>query len=267
MTNIIDYGKQFRVLAIGNSFSEDAMQYLYDIANDYGIKEIIVGNLYIPGAPLEKHVEEIKENLNDYIYFKNTNGKWIENYNTKLLAGLKDEDWDVISLQQVSHYSGMKDTYNEDLDFLIDYVKSNRSNKQGLLVWHKTWAYQNDSDHGGFAFYDQNQMKMYDSILKAVEEKILPKGLFSYVIPSGTAIQNLRTSYLGDTLTRDGFHLSYDIGRFTAAMCWFLKITGFDIDNVDFRPEGVNESEASLVKKAVKAAVKNPFQITEIKYE
>ncbi|WP_373564704.1 DUF4886 domain-containing protein [Sphingobacterium sp. E70] len=41
-----------RILAIGNSFSEDAIeQNLYELAKA-GKKKIVIGNLYIGGAPL-----------------------------------------------------------------------------------------------------------------------------------------------------------------------------------------------------------------------
>jgi len=40
-----------KVLAIGNSFSEDAVEnYLFELAEAVG-KKIIIGNLYIGGAP------------------------------------------------------------------------------------------------------------------------------------------------------------------------------------------------------------------------
>ncbi len=39
---------------------------------------------------------------------------------------------------------------------------------------------------------------------------------------AGTAIQNLRTSYMGDTLTRDGYHLEVNTGRYTVSMTWAL---------------------------------------------
>ena len=44
-----------RILAIGNSFSEDAVdQYFHEICAAAG-KRVVVGDLYIPGCPLERH--------------------------------------------------------------------------------------------------------------------------------------------------------------------------------------------------------------------
>ena len=43
-----------KVLAIGNSFSEDATRYLHDIAKADGVA-LEVANLYIGGCPLDRH--------------------------------------------------------------------------------------------------------------------------------------------------------------------------------------------------------------------
>ena len=37
-----------KILAIGNSFSQDATTYIEDIANSMGIEDITAANLYIP---------------------------------------------------------------------------------------------------------------------------------------------------------------------------------------------------------------------------
>ena len=42
--------KTLRVLAIGNSFSVDAMEYLYQIAKDAGVEQVILGNLRVSGC-------------------------------------------------------------------------------------------------------------------------------------------------------------------------------------------------------------------------
>lgn len=48
-------GGVVRILAIGNSFSEDAVdQYFHEICAAAG-KKVVVGDLYIPGCPLERH--------------------------------------------------------------------------------------------------------------------------------------------------------------------------------------------------------------------
>ena len=264
---ILDFTKNLKVLAIGNSFSVDAMEYLYKIADSYGIPNITLGNLYIPGASLATHYNSISNNLSDYVYYKNTNDSWqYHNSNATLFDGLVDEDWDIITIQQVSSYSGLSSTYNSDIDSLIAYVNEYKTNDDAQIVWHMTWAYQSDSTHPNFPTYSSNQLTMYNAIIDAVQEKIDMREDIAYVIPSGTAIQNLRTSYLGDTLTRDGYHLSLDKGRYTAALTWFLKITGLSIDDITYKPIGVSEQEAIAIKDAVKKAIDNPYVITDSAY-
>ena len=40
-----DAKKSLKILAVGNSFSVDGMEYLYQIAKNAGVEEIILGNL------------------------------------------------------------------------------------------------------------------------------------------------------------------------------------------------------------------------------
>src|SRR3546814_10463706 len=56
-TNAREQPDTLRVLAIGNSFSQDAVeQYLYELAAAAD-KPIIIANMYIGGAPLSLHWE------------------------------------------------------------------------------------------------------------------------------------------------------------------------------------------------------------------
>ena len=201
-----------KLLTVGNSFSDDAMEYVWQIASALGFKKIELGNLYIGGCSLATHRENALSGAEVYEFRTNTDGVW-RTENKSLVYGVTFRDWDVVSLQQASPFSGREETYNEDLFFLIDFIKRRAKNPNVKLVWHMTWAYAKDSEHEAFANYGQNQGTMYEMIVKTVQKKILPTNVFSTVIPSGTAIQNARTSFLGDSLNRDGFHLSIPLGR------------------------------------------------------
>ena len=63
------------------------------------------------------------------------------------------------------------------------------------------------------------------------EEKA--KAIGAEIIPAGTVIQQIRKTVPefdyqngGLSLCRDGFHLSFDYGRFTAAAVWLRTLTG-----------------------------------------
>ncbi|MGK9126731.1 DUF4886 domain-containing protein [Olivibacter sp. SA151] len=253
-----------RMLAIGNSFSEDAVeQYLYELADAAG-KKIVIGNLYIGGAPLSLHWENIQGNKEAYRYRKITaDGLKSTNNDVSILTALQSEPWDYVSLQQASPLSGKFDTYVEPLTGIKHFLDSVEG-ANVKYIWHQTWAYAPHSTHAGFANYGKNQEVMYRAIMKASAEAKKKFG-FDLLVPSGTAIQNARTTFLGDDLTRDGYHLNLHIGRFIAACTWFESLFGEEAPTDRYRPEGVTPEEAEVAKEAAHAAVKKPFKITKLK--
>ena len=253
-----------KILALGNSFSVDAMEYLYQIAQAMG-KKVLLGNLYIGGCTLNHHWNCIMNNTAEYHYSKNINGIWEEHFEiTTARYGLMDEAWDVITMQQASGSSGKSESYNEDLEKIIQYVQENRRCITGKLGWQMTWAYQQDSTHNEFLNYQQDQNTMYQSICRTVQEKILTNPQFDFIIPTGTAIQNMRTSPIGDHLTRDGFHLSYQLGRYIAGLTWYCAITKDSIADISWVPdkEEIPENLLYYAKRSVQNAIHTPYQVT-----
>ena len=212
------------MLAIGNSFSADAMEWLYNIASSYGFENIVLGNAYIGGCTLETHCSNSINNSSSYIYYKNTTGQWI--------------------------------------------ADENKTNPDAQLAWHITWAYAKDSTHEEYINYDKDQLTMYNAIISAFKDKVLPKSEIAFYIPVGTAIQNVRTSFIGDKLNRDGFHLDLKLGRYTAGLTWFGKIMGLAIDDIAYVPDTLAIPAACLnvVKECVKNAIKKPYEITQSQY-
>lgn len=246
--------KTLKILAIGNSFSVDAMEYIYQIAEDLHYEKIVLGDLYIPGCSLSTHWISADKNRSAYEYYKNTSGTWSITSNISISSALKEDDWDFITLQQVSGSSGKGDTYEPYLSKLIEYVTTNATNPEMKLAWHMTWAYQSNSEHAAFSDYDSDQMTMYNAILDTVRENVADKDDMSIIIPSGIAIQNLRETEIGDILTRDGHHLSVPLGRYTAGLTWIAALTEEDIGKVTYFPDGINEEQLQLVIEAVKNA-------------
>ena len=255
--------KTVRILAIGNSFSQDAVeQYLHELAEAEGISTII-GNMFIGGCSLERHVKNARDNAPAYAYRKiGTDGKKREKGKMSLETVLADEDWDYVSLQQASPFSGMYETYEASLPELIEYVKA-RLPKKTKLMLHQTWAYASTSKHSGFKNYNCNQLTMYQAIADAVK-KAAKANKIKIVIPSGTAIQNARTSFIGDHLNRDGYHLDVKIGRYTAACTWFERIFKHNVVGNPYTPEGLDEARKAVAQKAAHAAVKHPYKVTEL---
>ena len=254
-----------KILAIGNSFSQDAIEtYLHELAEAENIK-VIIGNLYIGGASLELHWNNAKEDKAAYQYRKiDVCGTKTDTPETSIADALADEDWDYISFQQVSSNSGIFETYVAPLPLLFDYVKQRATNPKVKYILHQTWAYAQDSDHERFVNYDKDQMTMYNAIVDAVwrAKDLAP---INMVVPSGTAIQNGRTSVIGDNFCRDGYHLDLNVGRYTAACTWFEMIFEKSVIGNSFKPEALSDYEAEIAQHAAHYAVMQPKEITEMR--
>lgn len=254
------------ILAVGNSFSVDAMENLYPVLSRLGYNKIRLGNLYIGGCSLETHAENLSggETPRDaYTYYYTEDGTWTTTEKFVADTALVEDNWDFITIQQVSGLSGVPASYDPYLENVVKAVRSYCEFTP--LVWHMTWAYQGNSTHADFAKYGKVQIDMYNAIVNAVKTKIVENPEFEKVIPSGTAIQNLRTSLMGDNLTRDGYHLSNNIGRLAASLTWAEAITGKSIDTLTYVPAGFRWEAEYLpaIKEAVNNAVAKPFEVTE----
>lgn len=251
-----------RILAIGNSFSDDAMEYLYQILEQAGYTSIKLGNLYIGGCTLATHASNFTNEAKAYDYRVNTDGKWVTTSSYNSVDAIKSDNWDYISLQQASGSSGMPDTFEPSLTTLIDGIKALKP--KAKLMWHMTWAYQQTSTHSEFPNYGSDQMTMYNAIVNTVKSKVLVKDDIKVLIPCGTAIQNLRTSVIGDNLTRDGYHLSTNIGRYVAALMWAKQISGCDLSTINWRPAGnvYTQKQIEAIKEAVNNAYEHPLEVT-----
>jgi hypothetical protein len=209
----------------------------------------------------------MQSNASAYDYYFNDLGFWNKTKKSIKYA-LESQDWDIITIQQVSQDSGRPETF-QNLQNILDYINQYKKNPDAKIYWHMTWAYQTGSTHSGFANYSKDQIKMYNAITSAAQNILKDYEEIEGIIPSGTAIQNLRTSYIGDKLTRDGYHLSYTTGRFAAGLTWFRTLTGLSIDELDFsNVEGLEfvEADWEMLKEAVNNAYLNPYGITQSQY-
>ena len=127
--------------------------------------------------------------------------------------------------------SGLYSTYHPYVDALAEYIRKHQPNAK--LWWHKTWAYEIDSSHAGFAPYSKSQDIMYKAICRVVE-KVNDEMKFDGIIPSGDVIQTLRSrpefNYPQEpSLCRDGFHMHLLYGRYAVGATWFETLLGGNI--------------------------------------
>ena len=252
------------ILMIANSYGDDTVQWVHEIAANYGV-EVNIANLYIGGCVLSTHLANLNNDAPAYefvTYDKDTK-TWTRTKNTSISQALSTRDWDYVSLQQGSSESGLAYTY-DDINAVMDKVLAIKNDVK--FIWNMTWAYQQNSGHSNFGTYGNNQMIMYNSIINSVIEKVLPNNRFEMIIPNGTAVQNARTSYIGDKLCRDEYcHLTNDFGRYIAGLTMFSKVTGIDISDITYSPN-LTDYDRAIAIESVKNAIANPFSITNSKY-
>lgn len=249
------------ILAIGNSFSQDATRYFKAVADSVGINIKIV-NLYIGGCPLECHAQHVEDGEAAYVY--QLNGEVTERY-ISLKEALMEENWDMVTIQQASGYSGLPESYEPYGSILLEYVRSFVPNAK---IWfHETWAYETDSDHRHFAWYGNSQQTMFEKILAATELFAEKHGLG--LIPCGRVIQMLRKTKPFDyqngglSLCRDGFHMSLDYGRYALAAVWLEVLLGGNILESDFAPEEADPDLIQHIRRQVHQFVSKDRRLGE----
>ena len=140
---------------------------------------------------------------------------------------------------------------------------------------HETWAYEKGAPHGDFPRYDSSQEKMHAALHDAYYRVAKEVGCVD-VIPSGDVIMALRRldefniDKGGESLARDGFHLSLTLGRYAAAATWFQRLGLGDIEANTFiptdpehelygyeEPLAVDEAKLATIKKVVKEVCGN----------
>lgn len=270
-------GDVLRILAVGNSFSDDGMEYLPALLADIGVKDVELARLYVGGCSLQRHLEFHKKGESPYVFTTSKAGenRWVEQKEKhSLKQALEQGEWDIITLQQQSGLSGIYDSYEPYLSELIEIIKTVQPNAH--IAWHMTWSYGTNSTHNNFPRYDRNQQTMTEAIYAATEAACEAHPEIEIIIPAATAIQSLRKSAINNSpmdLTRDGFHMGYGAGRYALACTWYEELikpyTRISMKGNTLRINkgtvAVTPLVAAYCQKAAKRAVKNNFRSREIK--
>ena len=241
--------KTIRILAIGNSFSQDAAKFFSQTAKAAGV-DVEITTLYIGGCPLERHWYNIE--TGEAAYQHELNGV-ITDRRISIPEAVKEENWDYIVTQQASHDSGWIESYEPFLGLITDYLRREAPNAK--LMLQETWAYEPDSPHFNFMRYNRDQKLMYRKLHEnyyAMAEK------YGYdVIPCGTVIQKIREDENspfnrekgGISICRDGFHMGWVYGRYLLACVWTRKLFGVSLKDNGFVPSrhGLEPADEKLL--------------------
>lgn len=239
-----------KVLSIGNSFSQDAQRYLHCLAKHNGTAMKTV-NLYIPGCHLQTHYINMLDDNAAYDFEFNGESTGIK---VSIRQALVSDEWDVITLQQASPYSGNYESYTPFIEAVAQYVRKYRPHAK--LMIHQTWAYADGSEPLDKWVEYTTAEEMFTAISTAYAKAASAINADG-VIPCGEAMITAIRMGL-QPAHRDGFHASLGAGRYLLALCWYKTLTGKDIssDSFDDFDELVTDEQRAIVIKAVNSVVK-----------
>ncbi|MBR5291140.1 MAG: DUF4886 domain-containing protein, partial [Erysipelotrichaceae bacterium] len=270
----------FRLLLIGNSFSQDASNsgqtQLLDILKAMlpeGTK-IEIGHYTSGGKTVAWYASRARndEAFCSLSMITSDTGKWKGVLGKSTISTvLEYKDWDVVTIQphgtettKGAFDNSNTEEYHADLDmldlsvsmpYMLDYIHEYAP--QSDVYYYLSWA------TSGVAKYDTNG-SVYNTMLDNVRKVQNYSGenkSISGVIPVGTAVQTARTSYLAYLqyntdkgtslaedknigLTRDGWHVSYNIGRYIAALTFAETLIPESMRKDSYTLPSISDSQA-----------------------
>ena len=271
--------KSLKVLAIGDSSSKDAMQFLAKLALEAGIEDVKIGMLYRNGGgALDGQSNDFKNNTAAYTYYEDIGEGWTIQTGARAQDVLLSEVWDYVIIHQnlclhpdATTYSSLSNMTSAIHNLLFD-----NANENAKILWMHVWAYEINSRNNLFnhtkyykdAAGNYDQMLMYNKAVEAIQSKVLVQGYIDGVIPVGTAIQNMRESYWSDGLTRDAEYLT-NTGKVAAAVAMFKYLTGYDINDMKMSDPVFDHARPHLnvIKESANNAYLNPYEVTPSVYD
>lgn len=233
-----------QILSIGNSFSQDATRYLHQIAKADGV-DLTTVNLFIGGCSLYTHFKNMKGDLKAYrLEFNGENTEFMVSIKEALLS----REWDVVTLQQASHFSYQPDTYNPYITELKNYIQEYCP--KAKIYIHQTWGYETGSErltNRGYTTY-ADMFKDVEKAYNLAFETIHADGM----LKSGALLKALLENG-AETVHRDTFHASLGLGRYAIALLWYKTLTGNSVLSNTFCDFDVpvSEQEIQLAKTCV----------------
>ncbi len=237
-----------KILAISNSFGVDGTRYLYGIARAAGDNFKVV-TLYIGGCSLYRHYRNMLSEERAYdIYVNGINS----GFKTSLKDALLSDEWDIVTLQQVSSESGREDSYHPFLEELSAYAKKLAPKAKQYM--YMTWSYPEGSDKIAKAGYESRAEMVPD-----IEKGVIAAAKFinaDGVIPCLYAMNELY-DVKGEDTYRDRFHANFGFARYMLACVWYMALTGKDIEGNTYRDFDVPvaEEDVLLAQRCAKAAI------------
>jgi len=287
--------KDLKVLMIGNSFSICVGTYLPQIVHSFPEHSLELTSAYIGGCTLDRHVRCIKAAEKDPDAGKYLISIWnsrlsdptsAQRYYGNLIDVLKKQPYDIVTIQQGSVKSWIRESYEPYAGELISFVRKCQPDAE--IVIQQTWSYRVDAPQ--LERFKVDQTGMYEGLRDAY--RALAEKYKFRVIPTGDAIQLFRKytpvkyqppasdktfeypelpSCAGDVvgsaqwaqskdqpgarkLTYDWIHLNKN-GKYLQACLWFSFLYGEAADKIALVPEDIPQDMAVLLRRCAKEAL------------
>ena len=252
-----------RILAIGNEWGADVCTHDTQAYFEAGGQPVLIGYVSKTDCDYAELAALAGSGEPAFLYGKVERGAVTERTGVSLAQALKDERWDVVSLQTQSAQACRRETIDPGLGKLVKYVRK-RTPKGTRLMYFQTWPYANQSTTHWMAF-GHNNVDMYP-LLAAVSKEFSAKyGL--EVIPIGTTVKNLRSSFSQQGDVRHGDFLNRTMGSYAAAATFYEAVTGRDARELTdiYAPYTLeNHVRREMAAKCAHYACLKPFEMTDM---
>lgn len=278
-----DGSSTFNILMFGHSYGQDYTEYLPKLLTNAGINNVSVYRVMSGNCPLQLHWERVKDNLPMLVTYNTPGSSSYVSKNYGVAELISSKKWDVVLLQTSLEYEGHYSFIQPYLDNIINYISDvsmERFGKVPLFGWHFFWpvSEQTASQFMNAAEYGYDAMQMYCCYRDAAKE-VLKKTDVSFVVPSGTAVMDMRQSDLNTpeaySFTRDGYHMDFGAGRYLAACTLFESViepvfgisclgNSFRVPPKDTEPNiklPVTDDNAAIIQSYAVKAIRNKFEI------
>lgn len=221
---ITDFYHSLKILFIGSSFGVDTINYVGDIAHSYNFN-IVIGNLYVGASGIKDYITFYESDRKISYYKWGLNATVWENGTSTVKEALSDEAWDFVVIQNGAYQSADESTYwDQDekgnitqnyVSLFADIIDRCCLFSNPVICFNMTWAYSVyhtlSSSQGlkdkwlSFGINQkQRQLGMYTELCRLAQKVLQHCPEIKFVIPSGTAVQNARGTFLRTDTTIQG---------------------------------------------------------------
>ena len=275
--------EEMSILLFGHSFGVDSTEHLPALLDAAGIRTVRIGRFMKANCSLQEHYNFFAADALDsnYIYYECAPSS--TTWQTRSLTTrqvVSERAWDYVIFQNSLENEGRYETAQPYLNDLVAYVRTRSRElfgREPVICWNMFWPISKLAEDGSnstltyrLSFYGNSSTSAWAAYRRATRELMSDTGITN-VVPTGTAIMNLRASALNtaamNEFTRDKYHLSEGAGRYAAACTFFeyfikpkygVSVVGNSL-RLPSHSQPVTDDNAAIIQQCAAEAVSHPF--------